>query len=142
MARVLALWEWRLDHLRRTEDDQEEKEGLLWFFLTPHLPPEDLLRLGEPTVALKARQQGVRGLLWPRLHELLRVDTATVLRMVETAVEAELKGEWPHFDQEELAPLLQAGLESEDDAIRDRTRWIIHELGDRGWTGFGDLLNS
>ena len=143
VERLVWLWGWRLDVLENDPDgSEEESEGLTWLFLTPNLPARDLISLGERTVRQKTTLRGVRSLLWPRLRELLPEDGEAVARMVEQILRSELKGHWPHFDFDEIAPLLQAGLLSGEEETRERTRWLIHELGDRGWSDFGSLLKD
>lgn len=141
--RVVWLWRWRLEARDAQAVGQEsEDEGLMWLFLTPYLPAEQALELVSETVRLQTSTRGIRGLAWPRLAELVEIDAPSVLKITEEIVRLELAGEWPHFNQEELAPLLRSGLGSPDTETRERALSIIHTLGDRGWDGFGDLLRS
>lgn len=143
VERLLQLWEWRLGVLETASESEQlaaEADGLGWFVLTTHLPTDRVLPLARRTVQLAPGRRHTRRMIWSRLSEFATIDPGAAISMAEQLIEAELSGEWQHFDVDEMAPTLRLGLVSADSGTKDRTRWLIHRLGDRGWSEFGKLL--
>jgi hypothetical protein len=140
--RVCTLWRWRLEARDSDDSDQSaEDDGLVWLFLTPHLPHRDVIQLGEATFEIAAGDRSIRGMVWPRLAELCASDVAAVVRIATKVIESELAGDWPYLNTAEVRPVLAAGLSADDPGTRDQARWLVNLLGDRGWTEFGELLD-
>jgi len=143
VERLVALWQWRLDMLEAAHDSEElaeEADGLGWFILTPHLPDARVLPLAMRTMKLAPGRRRTRRMAWPRLAQLGSLDPAAATQMAEQLIAAELADEWPHFDFDQVAPVLRIGLSAPEKSVQNRVEWLVHRLGDRGWTEFGTLL--
>jgi hypothetical protein len=145
VERLLSLWQWRLDVLEAASDGEElaeESDGLGWFILTPHLPDARVLLLAARTMRLASGRGHTRRNTWPRLAQLGVLDPAAVTQMAEQLITAQLADQWPHFDFDQVAPVLRIGLAASDSGVRSRAERLVHRLGDRGWTEFGRLLRG
>ncbi len=141
--RLLRLWEWRLGVLEPmpvSAELAEEADGFGWLILTPHLPSAAVLPLALRSVRLAPSKRDTRRLIWPRLLELGPLNLSAVIEMAEHLITSELADQWPHFDFDQVGPVLRLGLGSSDAALERRTEQLVHRLGDTGWTEFGQLL--
>ena len=145
IERILSFWSWRLDVLEQKPASParlEELKGLNWFLRTPNLPDEEVLRLGQRTVALADGEIASHNASWERLAELAEVDTATTFELAERIVRANLRQEHPYLVFEEVAPIFRAALASGAETVHERATRLIHQLGEQGFGEFGRLLDN
>jgi hypothetical protein len=141
---LLRLWSWRLDLLERdarSERAREEAAEMEWLVRIPHIPVDEVIPLARRTIALASRRGRVRP-MWERVEEFSQVDPAAALEMASDLIDARLQGDYPDFPIHIVGPILQRGLASADETSRERARWLVHRLGEAGFTEFGALLTS
>jgi hypothetical protein len=141
----LELWDWRLTRLEEeVEGDRRrgEAEGFGWLAMTEAVPDGDVLPLLLRSIRLSAGGVPVAGALWERLTRLAALDTRATMEIARSIIGAELQGEFPHFNFEELAPVLRAGLRSGDPETEELAERAIHLLGEWGFEQFGELLTG
>lgn len=139
---LLRLWAWRLDVLENVataERAREEAAEMEWLVRIPHIPLDEVIPLARRTIALASRRGRVRP-MWERVGEFSHVDPAAGLEMASDLVNARLQGDYPDFPMHIVGPILQRGLASADEECRERARWLVHRLGEAGFTEFGALL--
>ncbi|WP_420128120.1 hypothetical protein [Longimicrobium sp.] len=140
---LLRLWSWRLDALENEpgERARDEAAEMDWLIHVPHIPLDEVIPLARRTIALASKRGRLRP-LWDRVREFGSVDIAAALEMTADLVEARLSGEYPDFRLQEVGPILEQALASEDESVRERARWLVHRLGDGGFSEFGALLRQ
>jgi hypothetical protein len=140
--RLIRFWDWRIDQLERHDDwadRNEEADGLLWFCLTPFLPPAEIIRLGARTLAIAKGKRGTIHSLWEKIAELSSIDPDGAFRMAELAVELELNSPWPMFQVSELKPIFSSALGRGSGETRATALGLLNRLGDAGFSEFGSL---
>lgn len=140
---AVDLWDWRLTRLegaKATERRRREAEGLGWLAMAEGIPDEATLPLLLRTVRLSDGGVPIVGAVWERLGRMAVLNARTATEIAALVVRAELAGEFPHFNVEEVAPVLRTGLHSGDAEAREFAERTIHALGDRGFEQFGELL--
>lgn len=146
VQRVAELLEWRIGKLEeegRDEDQQrDEAEGLAWVAMADRIPHADMLPLLLRIVHLSRGNVPIAGALWEHLSRMTAVDVHKAVETAVLVIGAELRGDYPHFNFEEVAPVLRTGLASQDSDTRDLAERVIHRLGDRGFEQFGQLLRE
>jgi hypothetical protein len=143
--RLIQFWDWRIGQLEQhTEwgDRAEEADGLLWFCLTPFLPPHDVIRLGTRTLVIAKGKRGTLHSLWSRIAELSSSDPDGAFGMVEVAVELELNSPWPMFQVSELEPVFSNAFAHGSAATSAAALRLLNRLGDAGFSEFGQLRPS
>lgn len=143
LRRAVDLWDWRLARLEaeeETERRRREAEGLGWLAMAEEIPDEAILPLLLRTVRLSDGGVPIAGAVWERLGRMAVLDARTATEIAALVVRAELAGEFPHFNVEEVTPVLRAGIHSGDPDARELAERAIHALGDRGFEQFGELL--
>lgn len=139
---LLRLWERRLNILESdaaAERARDEAAEMDWLVRIPHIPLDEVIPLARRTIALASRRGRVRP-MWERVGEFSQVDPAAALEMTSDLVDARLQGDYPDFPMHIVGPILQRGLASADEGSRERARWLVHRLGEAGFTEFGALL--
>ncbi len=141
LNRLVSFWEWRLAELERVDPGEaaEEAKGLAWFFRTPHIPDEAVLRLGLRTAEFAGGDVDLHT-DWERLRELARVDVDTTFQIAELVLLAQLRARYSYVPVEDVKPLLRQALHSGHPETRNSVRALIHRLGEHGFADFGDLL--
>lgn len=139
VARLLSFWKWRLDGISEREDGEEEAVGLTWLLLTPHLPSGDLLRLGVETVRASAGRLA-SPFPWASARAWASHAPQACLEIVDAVVRDQLGREYPIIAADELKDVLGDLLEHQDKEVTERVVRLVHLLGERGYTGFGELL--
>jgi hypothetical protein len=146
VERITALLKWRLDRLEEESRDRkqvrEEARGLAWLALADQIPDHIMLPLLFRAVRLSKGDVPIAGALWQRVARMAAVDVHQATETAVLVVEAELRGDYPHFNFDELAPVLRIGLASEDAATRELALRTIHTLGERGFEQFGTLIQG
>lgn len=146
VERVVELLDWRISKLeeegRDEEQRREEAEGLAWLAMADRVPAAVMLPLLLRTVRLSRGKVPIAGALWEHLARMAAVDGHQAVEIAVLIIVAELRGDYPHFNFEEVAPVLRIGLASADGETRDMAERVIHRLGDRGFEQFGQLLRE
>ena len=140
--RLIQFWDWRIDQLERHTDwadRNEEADGLLWFCLTPFLPPAEVIRLGTRTLAIAKGKRGTLHSLWEKIADLSSIDPDGAFRMTELAVDLELNSPWPMFQVSELEPMFLNALSRGSLETRVAALALLNRLGDAGFSEFGRL---
>ncbi|MHB1169447.1 MAG: hypothetical protein ACYC28_09225, partial [Longimicrobiales bacterium] len=144
--RITALLEWRLDRLEEEGRDRkqvrEEARGLTWLSLADQVPDHLMPPLLFRAVRLSRGDVPIAGALWQRVARMAAVDVHQAVETAMLVIEAELRGDYPHFNFDELAPVLRIGLASEDAATRQLALRAVHTLGERGFEQFGILIQE
>jgi hypothetical protein len=143
VRRVVRLAEWRLARLEGEEESErtrQEAEGLGWLALVDALPDETVLPLLLRAVRISGGKVPVAGDLWERLARMAVLDVRAATEIATLIIDAELDGDFPYFNRQEIAPVLRAGLAAGESDAQERATRTIHTLGDRGFEQFGDLL--
>ena len=122
-----------------SERAQEEAAEMEWLIQTPHMPLNEVIPLARRTIALASRRGRVRP-MWERVGEFSQVDPMAALEMASDLINARLQGDYPDFPMHLVGPVLQRALVVADEATRERARWLVHRLGEAGFTEFGVLL--
>jgi len=131
---VVAFWEWRLGELERLPANasrSEEADGLCWFLATPHLSPNDTIRLGRRTVALLGAEHHTTGLAWGRLSALAAVDPVGTFDIVSRLIELSLESDLPYLAFDDVAPSLRAAIQA-GEPVRSRALSLVNRLGEVG----------
>lgn len=139
---LLRLWEWRLDEIEpRASEDRAvaEAAAMDWLVRTPHLSVDIVIPLARRTIAFSVRR-GRAGPLWDRVTTFAITDVSAALGMATDLIEARLRGAFPSFPLDDVAPVLRRAVTSEDPATREHAIRLIHRLGERGFLEFGALL--
>jgi hypothetical protein len=140
--RLIQFWDWRIGQLERNADwpdRDEEADGLLWFCMTPFLPPADVIRFGTRTLTVAKGKRGTLHSLWERFAELSSTDPDGAFNMAVLGVELELKSPWPMFQVEELEPIFANALSNGSAETRGSALRLLNRLGDEGFSEFGRL---
>jgi len=143
VRRLVALWEWRLNALEGSAASpqiQEEADGLGWFLKTPHIPPDDAIRLGLRTLVLAGDRGQTTNHAWEQLDVLGRHDPVGTFEIVELLIKRALTRDYPFLPFESVGPPLRAALSSGDTDTVTRARRLINDMGNRGLLEFGQLL--
>ena len=141
VTRLVDLWDWRISELQGGTPSArvtEEAQALAWFFHTPHLPAEEVIRLGRSTAGLAAGKMEMYS-KWEDLSELAKQDPGGVFEIAELILDARLRSEFPHVPVEDVRPLLAEVLQGGNEHTRARVRRLVNRLGERGFRDFKDL---
>lgn len=146
VQRVTELLMWRVDRLEERDRDEEQRraeaKGLVWLAMSDRIPDETMLPLLVRMVRLSMGDVPIAGAIWERLARMVAVDVRQAVEVAVLVIEGELRGDYPYFNFEEVAPILRIGLASEDNDTRDLAVRVIHRLGERGFEQFGGLLRN
>ena len=143
-ARLRALWEWRLTVARSSGHREEftlELEQLGWWFASGKLDEDwALSQMVEVVDTWKSVEP--MHLVAEKLCETAERRPLESVRVLEGLVEADKKG-WrlPGF-RKEARSILAIALASGDQRATDKSRELVHYLGERGNFDFGDLLRK
>lgn len=142
VARLRALWEWRLTVARSSghrEEFTQELEQFGWWFASGKLDEDwALSQMLEVVDTWKSVQP--MHLVAQKLCETAERRPLESVRVLAGIVEADKKG-WrlPGF-RKEARSILAMALASGDQKATERTRELVHYLGERGHFDFGELL--
>ena len=142
VTRLTAFWRWRLDQLelsRGEERSAQEADGLLWLCRTPGIDTRDVMGLGLRTLRITSSASGNLHSLWECFAELAIADANLAFAMLKRAIEIELGSKWPHFPIDELKPAFEAVFAGGSAQTKEAALRLIDQLGDRGFTSFGQL---
>lgn len=146
IERITVLLNWRVTRLEEEGRDRkrvrEEAKGLAWIAMADRVPDNAMLPLLLRAARLSNGEVPIAGMLWERLGRMAAVDVGQAIQTAVLVIEAELRGDYPHFNFDEVAPVLRIGLGSHDLATRKLTERTIHTLGDHGFEQFGSLLSE
>jgi hypothetical protein len=146
VERITALLKWRLDRMEEEGRDakqvRDEAKGLAWLAMADQVADDMMLPLLLRAVRLSKGDVPIAGALWHRLARMAAVDAHQATETAVLVIEAELRGDYPHFNYDELAPALRIGLASEGAATRELALRAIHTLGERGFEQFGKLIQG
>lgn len=146
VERVAEFLDWRLGRLEHEGTGEiqrrEEARGFAWLAMADRIPDHDMLPLLLRTLRLSRGDVPIAGALWERLARMTAVDVRQAVEAAVLVIEAELRGEYPHFNFTEVQPVLRIGLASQDIDTRDIAKRVIHRLGECGFEQFGQLLTE
>jgi hypothetical protein len=146
LERVLRFWEWRLTELEASPESRardEEAEGLLWLFKTPHLPATEAVRLGRRALKISVPDHRTSTDAWQRLRELATDLPHEIFDLVEMFVEGELSKPFTYLPFDDVAPVLRLALASGVPDVVERATRLINRLGEKaGLHEYGRLLRG
>lgn len=138
--RIVAFWGWRLERLDAPLPvGKEEATGLSWLMRTPYIEVKDLVRLGPMTTRLAQGDIHLHN-EWSFLSSWLPDSPEAVFAVVDTVVRSELKKPHPYVSTNALVPLMEALLAAAEQDLRARVVRLINDLGEEGYSRFGELL--
>lgn len=143
--RLVQFWEWRVTVLEgqpESSERLEEADALGWFLKTPHIPPQDAIRLGLRTIRLVGNTGKTTRSAWERLVELSRHDAGGTFEIAETMARAALSSGYPYLPFDVVGPVLSAALRSTIPETSAAARTLINDLGERGLLEYGKLLSE
>ena len=144
VERITRLLRWRLDRLEEEGREQmhvpDEAKGMAWLAMADRVSDDTMLPLLLRAVRLSKGDVPIAGSLWERFARMAAVNIGDAVEAAVLVIEAELRGEYPHFNFDEVAPVLRIGLASEAPATRELARRAVHKLGESGFEQFGTVL--
>ncbi len=135
--KVVELWEWRISELKNSKRSThiiEQAKTLWWFFETPHIDDADRIRLGQVTARLAKGRVGTY-LNWERMLRLARIDLDGVFDIATHVLRTQ-----KYVPTEDVKPFFSFLLQVGSGDIRIRARYLINQLGERGFRDLRELL--
>jgi hypothetical protein len=141
---VIAFWESRLSALesaKKTEQIDEEADGLCWFIATPHLPTDEVIRLGQRTAKLIGKKNRTTSLTWKRLTELVEMDPVGAFPIAARFIELGLASDYVYLPFDDVAPSLRVAIRA-GGALRKSARLLVDKLGAADLYEYRELWTS
>ena len=141
LKRLERFWRWRLDCLDGSAaGGTEEYQGLTAFLAISNSPDDLVFELGLTTLIGAEGHVQYETRVWERLTELASVEPRKAFPLVELVLRGAMNEEWPFLTKDMVEPALKATLDCADADVAASTKRLIHELGERGYEEYGQLL--
>jgi hypothetical protein len=144
IRRLEMFWEWRLEEIekegRANAARIAEANALSWFCITPHVPLAVIYRLGVRTLNHADAKNSATMSLWELLANAPDSDADSMWPLVNSAIQAELRGPYPRLFVNELGPILAKIARLGTKETRTQVRDLFHDLGRRGFEEFRSYL--
>jgi hypothetical protein len=141
LDRLVELWKWRLTELEKSATPQSVAEagGLGWLFLIDPIPDDLALELLNRSAQIATSGFEMAHSLWGRLARVSAKNPSVALDIAAQLIDAELKGEYPHFNRQEIGAVLDVGVRA-GGVVQKKAERLVNKLGDAGFSEFGELL--
>ncbi len=144
LDRFKRLWEWVVDEARSTRSGSAERERLAgfgsWFTSRVFETSWGVTRL-EEVLRLAKRVDDARFVL-ETLAEVAAGFPSESIACLRGIIEADAEGWTISGAQDETRAILEMGLSSLDDDVRNEATKVVHDLGTRGFFSFRGLLSA
>lgn len=146
VERIARLLAWRLDRLEEQGRDEQrrrkEVKELVGVVVAGRVPDRIMLSLLPRAIRLSQGEVPYAGALWESLARLGAVDVQEAIKSAVLIIKAELRGDYPVFNYDAVAPVLRMGLDSQIADTRDSVVRVINDLAEHDFEEFKQLLEG
>lgn len=144
LERVAALWDRRVEHVRKHPEDAAELSGAYWFARSDKFGPEWWLPRLEYASSVIPNYD-MHGMVGEKLAAAAATDPDTSLRILENVLsDAPVDHGLMYYDLIEHAvpQVIAAALDSGEPDVERRAAELMHRLGDRGYIGLKERVEQ